>query len=97
MGFQQWFLWIFKIAGELEDVQRFASACLEFIPIDSQPTCFGSTPRPIDHCLVSAVLRPAVADAVVTGAARRSHAALAVGLLQRPRSLQWLQPKAFAS
>ena len=76
---------------ELGEVQSLLTAGLHFVSNDSVPTCFGITPRPIDHCCVSAELRPAVADAIVRGSVRRSHSAVYVNLLLRPRSLQGLQ------
>ena len=76
---------------ELGEVQSINTANLHFVSNDNIPTCFGTTPRPIDHFCVSAELRPAVADAVVKGSVRRSHSAVYVNLLLRPRSLQGLQ------
>ena len=76
---------------ELGEVQSLNTANLHFVSNDTVPTCFGTTPRPIDHCCVSAELRPAVADAVVRGSVRRSHSAVYINLLLRPRSLQGLQ------
>ena len=73
------------------EVQSLYTAGLHFVSNDTVPTCFGITPRPIDHCCVSVDLCPAVADAVVKGSVRKSHSAVYVNVLLRPRSLQGLQ------
>ena len=79
-------------AAELADAQLLFSANLEIVTNDLLPTCFGSTPRAIDHCLVSAALRPAIAAVAVQPSVRRSHVVIVAKMCCRPRTIMGLQP-----
>ena len=79
-------------AAELAGVQMIMSAGMELVSNDEVPTCFGRTPRAIDHCIVSSTFRPAITAVAVQPSVRKSHAALVISVLQRPMIVEGLQP-----